>query len=75
VIASAWDKLAVCFEDARISGQSEFHWPSFDQPRFLVSVEYNGGLPILSFKDVNSGLSVHDKTAFHVLEVLEGVSK
>lgn len=70
---SSWDKLAVCFEDARISGQSEFHWPSFAAKRFRVSVEYNGGLPILSITDFSSGLSVHDITAFAALRIIEAV--
>lgn len=67
-----WDKLASAIELARLNGDNSFCWPSVFDPRLCVSVEWNGGLPIISVE--SAGVFLSDLTAFDVLRMLEGVS-
>lgn len=68
-----WDKLAATIEEARLHGFTSFYWPSGVDARLKVSVEWNGGLPIISVEDVSSlaGVFHADLSAFAVLRMLE----
>lgn len=65
-----WDKLAATIEEARGHGFTSFYWPSRVDSRLKVSVEWNGGLPVLSVED-SAGVLHADLSAFAVLRMLE----
>lgn len=66
-----WDKLSSVIEQARLGDQASFHWPSYSNRRYWVWVEWNGGLPIIGYEDLNTGAIFHDVTAIALVSFLE----
>lgn len=66
-----WDLVALTIEHARQEGFSSavFH-VQFDYVA-EIWVEWNGGLPIIGYKDLNTGAVFHDVTASALVRVLE----
>lgn len=66
-----WDLVARTIEHARLEGYSSatFHI-QFDYVA-EIWVEWNGGLPHIGYKDLNSGVSFHDVTASALVRFLE----
>lgn len=66
-----WNLVASTIEHARESGESYAVFKiDFD---YLVDfwVEWNGGLPIIGYKDLTTGVSHFDVTASQLVKVLE----
>ncbi len=67
----AWTLVADTIEHARQSGYSYAVFKI--DLAYLVDfwVEWNGGLPIIGYKDPNTGVSHYDVTASQLVKVLE----
>lgn len=70
---SAWDKLAENLEKARIEGYSSFVWSIQFDDFFRVSIEWNGGLPFISYRNLQDGTENFDVTAKQMLNLMESV--
>lgn len=72
---SAWDKLASIIENARTSpyAQAVFTWSVNGDYFYLVTVEWNGGLPFISYRNLQDGTENFDVTAKQMLNLMESV--
>lgn len=70
---TAWDKLSEIIETARISpfAQACFTWSIQGDYFYLVTVEWNGGLPIISYRNLQNGTENFDITALQMRDLLE----
>lgn len=67
----AWNLVAATIEHAREAGHSHALFKiDFDYLAELW-VEWNGGLPIIGYKDLNTGAIFHDVTAIALVRFLE----
>lgn len=66
-----WDLVAATIEHARESGHSYAVFKIDSDYLVDFWVEWNGGLPIIGYKDLNTGVSHFDVTASQLVKVLE----
>lgn len=66
-----WDLVAFTIDHARQEGHSYGTYKIQDDYVCDFWVEWNGGLPIIGYKDLNTGVTFHDVTATALVRFLE----
>lgn len=66
-----WDLVAFTIDHARQVCYSCGTYKIQDDYVCDFWVEWNGGLPIIGYKDLNTGVTFHDVTAFALVRFLE----
>lgn len=66
-----WDLVALTIDHARHEGFSSATYQVLYDYVAEIWVEWNGGLPIIGYKDLNTGATFHDVTASALVRFLE----
>lgn len=67
----AWDLIANTIENARKEGTSKAFFSTGWEYQAEIWVKYIGGLPAIGYRNLDTGETKRDVTAFQLLEVLE----
>lgn len=67
----SWNLVADTIEHARVEGYSYATFRIQFDYLADIWVEWNGGLPIIGYKDLNTGVIFHDVTATALVRFLE----
>lgn len=69
--SEAWDQVALTIDHARQEGYSSGMYQVQFEYVCEFWVEWNGGLPIIGYKDLNTGAIFDDVTATALVRFLE----